>query len=103
MSLARVGLQWNYELAKLAPHNVHVLIETGLAYWSTDEGPIYDASITPVFRYARSRNGPYGEAAIGLHILSDTYIQPNVTFSTALPVRRPHRRRPGAGDSTTSG
>jgi lipid A 3-O-deacylase len=82
VSLARVGLHWNYELAKLAPHNVHVFVETGLAYWHTDEGPIYDVSITPVFRYARSRNGPYAEAAIGLHFLSDTHIQPDVTFST---------------------
>jgi len=83
VSLARVGLHWNYELAKLAPHNVHVFVETGLAYWRTDEGPIWDASITPVFRYARSRaSGPYVEAAIGLHFLSDTHLQPDVTLST---------------------
>src|SRR5436305_1101512 len=38
---------------------------------------------TPIFRYARSRNsGPYLEAAIGLHFLSDTHIKPDVTLST---------------------
>ena len=83
VSLARVGVHSYYALQKLEPHNVHVLLEASLGYWSTDEGPIWDVAMTPVFRYARSRtSGPYLEAAIGLHFLSDTHIQPNVTLST---------------------
>ena len=83
VSLLRVGVHSYYQLQKLEPHNLHVLVEASLGYWSTDEGPIYDIATTPVFRYARSRNsGPYLEAAIGLHFLSDTHIKPDVTLST---------------------
>ena len=83
VSLLRVGVHSWYALQKLEPHNVHVLLEASLGYWSTDEGPIYDISMTPIFRYARSRtSGPYVEAAIGLHFLTDTHIKPDVTLST---------------------
>jgi len=83
VSALRVGVHSYYQLQKLEPHNVHVLLEASLGYWSTDEGPIYDIAMTPVFRYARSRNsGPYLEAAIGLHFLTDTHIKPDVTLST---------------------
>ena len=83
VSLARVGVHSYYALQKLAPHNVHVLLEASLGYWSTEEGPIYDISMTPIFRYARSRtSGPYIEGAIGLHFLTDTHIKPDVTLST---------------------
>jgi hypothetical protein len=84
-SLARVGVHWNYELLLLAPHDVHAYVEVSVARWRTEGGAIYDTAITPVFRYARStHNGPYVEAAIGLHILSGTHIQrdKDVDFST---------------------
>ena len=83
VSLARVGVHSYYALQKLAPHNVHVLLEASLGYWATDEGPIWDIAMTPVFRYARSRtSGPYLEGAIGLHFLTDTHIKPDVNLST---------------------
>ena len=82
-SLARVAMHWNYELVKFAPHDVHPYIEVSVAHWHTDKSGLYDTAITPVFRYARSpRNGPYVEAAIGLHIISGTHLQENVSFST---------------------
>ena len=83
VSLVRAGVHSYYALQKLAPHNIHVLLEASLGYWSTDEGPIWDIAMTPVFRYARSRtSGPYVEGAIGLHFLTDTHIKPDVTLST---------------------
>src|SRR5438270_9706094 len=82
-SLARVGVHWNYELVQFAPHDVHPYIEVSVAHWQTDNGGLYDTAITPVFRYARSpRNGSYVEGAIGLHIISGTHLQENVSFST---------------------
>ena len=82
-SLVRVGVHWNYELVKFAPHDVHSYIEVSVAHWHTDRSGLYDTAITPVFRYARSpRNGPYVEGAVGLHIISGTHLQENVSFST---------------------
>jgi lipid A 3-O-deacylase len=82
-SLVRVGGHWNYELVKLAPHDIHPYIEVSVAHWHTEKSDLYDTAITPVFRYARSpHDGPYVEAAIGLHILSGTHLQENVSLST---------------------
>jgi len=82
-SLVRLGLHWTYDLVKFAPHDIHPYIELSVAHWDTERGGLYDTAITPVFRYARSpRDGVYAEAAIGLHILSGTHLQENVSFST---------------------
>ena len=82
-SLARVAVHWNYELVQFAPHHVHPYIEVSVAHWHTEQSGIYDTAITPVFRYARSpRDGLYAEGAVGLHIVSGTHLQDNVSLST---------------------
>src|SRR5919198_5799578 len=81
-SLVRLGVHWNYELLLLAPHDVHAYIEVSVARWTTQPSALYDTAITPVFRYARRRNGPYAEGAVGLHILSSKHIQRDLEFST---------------------
>jgi hypothetical protein len=76
--LWRLGLQWQQDQG-----------ERWSWYWDLsvggfrgDEGTVHDVGATPVVRYAKSARGPYVEAAVGFHILSDSHINSDLDFST---------------------
>lgn len=82
--MARVAAQWDWERQWFVSDGAQLS-----AYWNLSAGSwrltryqgvggrhqrMGDIGITPVFRYGASgRNGPYVEAAIGIHLLSDLY------------------------------
>jgi hypothetical protein len=82
--MARVGLQWKWERQWFRSNGTHLggYWDLTLAQWRGDrfedvEGRtqnITDIGITPVFRFQRDDlKGPYVEAGIGAHYLSEHY------------------------------
>jgi hypothetical protein len=84
INLWRIGVQW-----KGAPFDWMKKYERFSWYWDAsvggwhgDEGTVHDVGVTPVFRYMKETHGPYLEAGIGAHILSDSHINSDLGFST---------------------
>lgn len=82
--LARVGMQWEWEKKWWQSNGSHIggYWDLTLARWHGtqfknipgDTQNITDIGITPVFRFQRDdQKGPYLEAGIGAHYLSDLY------------------------------
>ena len=82
VNLWRLGAQWDQQVDWLARHGWQLYWDASVGGWHSDLGTVYDFGLTPVFRYAPSGRGWYGEGAIGFHYLSDEHIAPDVTFST---------------------
>jgi opacity protein-like surface antigen len=80
--MGRVAVQWDWNKRWFQGSDWHVggYWDLGLGYWrhSTlpgQNGDIAEIGLTPVFRLQRNgRQGPYLEAAIGMHLLSSTSI-----------------------------
>ena len=78
-----IAAQWRHDIVWLADTRWRLYREASLARWDVTPGTIYDLGLTPVFRYARdAAHGPYAEAAIGLHLLTGSTINRDVTLST---------------------
>ncbi|HUQ24448.1 MAG TPA: acyloxyacyl hydrolase [Burkholderiales bacterium] len=75
LNLARLGLQW-----KGARQWYYWDLSFG--GWTGGHGHVYDLSVTPVFRWAKSGGSPYLEAAVGAHVLSDLDVGTGKDFST---------------------
>ena len=82
--LARGGLQWKWQRKWFNGGSWHV---TG--YWDASVGAwtthktLIDFGVTPVFRMQRSdAAGPYLEAAIGFHLLSDLSVTRSRIFGS---------------------
>jgi lipid A 3-O-deacylase len=85
--LWRAGLQWNWPQRWFAerPWTLGAYWDLQLGRWSGGRNPVWDLSLTPVFRLERARQGsvvPYLEAAIGFHAISDVRVSPRREFST---------------------
>lgn len=88
-TLWRVGAQWNWQ-KKWFESNGWFLggyWDASIGRWhSADEGGSHDVTdfgVTPVFRYQKAGGiGPYLEAAIGFHYLTNTDITQQKRFST---------------------
>ena len=81
VSMARVSTYRN-QPARWLPRSVKLHWELSVARWDAEPDPIYDLSVTPVFRYSPGERGRYLEAAIGAHWLSGTSVHPEAPFST---------------------
>ncbi|NMM26356.1 MAG: acyloxyacyl hydrolase [Glaciimonas sp.] len=93
--MVRLGAQWNWADKWWQSNNTHIG-----GYWDLTLGQwrgtqyrnqpdtiqnITDIGITPVFRFQRdSKIGPYAEAGIGAHLLSQVYDNNGRAFSTAF-------------------
>lgn len=95
IEMYRIGMLWNWHKSWLNEGDWHVTgyWEAALGSWhgykpDTNDQPITDIGITPVFRFAPKAalgTAPYLEAGIlGVHLISHTYIYPERDFSTAL-------------------
>ena len=84
----RVGAQWDWKKRWFQSDSGWFLggyWDTSVGHWNSrdDSGSdIYDFGVTPVFRYQKEGYGPYVEAAIGFHYLSNTDINRTRRFST---------------------
>lgn len=80
--MGRVAIQWDWQKRWLQGSAWHLggYWDLGLGYWRHDERPgqngdITEFGLTPVFRWQRNDlQGPYVEAAIGIHFLSRSQI-----------------------------
>ncbi len=78
----RAGVQWDWNKRWLAGGGWHLgaYWDLQLGRWSADARPgnagsLIDVGLTPVFRFQRDDlAGPYAEAAIGFHFLSERSI-----------------------------
>lgn len=84
VNLWRVGLQW-----KAPPFDWMKKHDRWSWYWNAsvggwdgDAGTVHDFGVTPVFRYMKATHGPYLEGAVGVHVLSDSRINSDLSFST---------------------
>lgn len=81
VNLWRLGLQW-----KMGAFEHHQrwsgYWDLSVGGWHGNEGTVHDVGLTPAFRYSKRPAGPYLEAAIGFHILSDSHINSDLGFST---------------------
>ena len=71
--LVRGGLQWKWQRRFFTEGRWYVAgyWDASLGVWTTDKS-LMDLSLTPMFRLQHSDTaGPYLEAAIGFHLLSD--------------------------------
>lgn len=85
--LWRAGVQWNWQQRWLAQRSwtLGAYWDLQLGRWSGAREPVWDLSVTPVFRLERARRDrfvPYLEAAIGFHLLSTVRVSPRREFST---------------------
>ncbi|MDY7540267.1 acyloxyacyl hydrolase [Undibacterium sp. RTI2.1] len=90
--MVRGGAQWNWDQQwfKSNGTNLSGYWDATLADWQENnyqghgvKQSLIDAGITPVFRLQNdSKKGLYGEAGIGLHMLSEIYDNNGRTFST---------------------
>lgn len=90
--MLRLGLQSNWDNKWFASNGTHLggYWDGTLAQWQGNnfQGKggtqnLTDIGITPVFRFQNdSKKGLYGEAAIGLHVLSEIYDNNSRHFST---------------------
>ncbi len=94
VDITRIGLQWNWTKRWALGANWHIggYWEVDFGNWSNDSprrtnSSITEIGLTPVFRLQQSNPGaiaPYAEAAIGLHLLSETSVSQHRRFSTML-------------------
>jgi lipid A 3-O-deacylase len=83
-NLWRVALQWKWHWKARERHRFHMTGYWDLSFgaWSKDH-TLYDVGFTPVFRLQREDGpGPYAEAAIGFHFLSEVNIAQGRVFSS---------------------
>jgi hypothetical protein len=91
--MARVGAQWKWDRQWLQSNGTHIggYWDLTLAQWrgtqfqnvSGRKQNITSIGITPVFRFQRDTlKGPYAEAGIGIHYLSDLYNNNDRQLST---------------------
>jgi lipid A 3-O-deacylase len=83
-NLVRVGVQWKWHWKARERHRFHMTGYWDLSFgaWSKDH-TLYDVGFTPVFRLQREDGpGPYAEAAIGFHFLSEVNIAQGRVFSS---------------------
>lgn len=93
-NMARLGLQWDWRKKWFTAGKWFLggYWDTAIGYWDGDDHEdgsknIADLGITPVFRLQQNNPGkiaPYFEAAIGLHLLSETSINDNRKFGGAF-------------------
>jgi len=89
--MGRVGIQWDWNRRWFQGQSWHLggYWDLGLGYWRRDvlpgqNGDITEIGLTPVFRVQpNDLTGPYGELAIGFHLLSHTSLG-DKRFSTAF-------------------
>lgn len=82
--LVRGALQWKWRRTWLAERRWHVAgyWDASLGAWRAEK-TLVDLGITPVFRLQRSDSaGPYFEAAIGFHLLSDLSVSRTRVFGS---------------------
>lgn len=84
VNLWRIGLQWKQRPAQwMANHSRWSWYwDLSVGGWHGDLGRVHDVGLTPVFRYSQAARGPYLEAAVGFHLLSDSHINSDLGFST---------------------
>lgn len=93
--MVRFGAQWNWANTWWQSNDTHIggYWDLTLAQWRGTRYQnrpdatqnITDIGITPVFRFQRdSKTGPYAEAGIGIHLLSQVYDNNGRTLSTAF-------------------
>ena len=85
--LWRAGMQWTWPHRWFAERSwtLGAYWDVQLGRWSGGRDPVWDLSLTPVFRLERARRGrtiPYAEAAIGFHALSNLRVSSDRIFST---------------------
>ncbi|NEX61117.1 acyloxyacyl hydrolase [Noviherbaspirillum galbum] len=91
--VVRVGSQWRWDQRWWESNGTHIggywdatlMVWHGSRYQNVPDATqnLGGIGITPVFRLQRdSLKGPYAEAAIGAHLLSDIYDNNGRTFST---------------------
>lgn len=91
--MLRLGLQSNWDNKWFASNGTHLggYWDTTLAEWQENrfqsingnKQNLTDIGFTPVFRFQNdSKKGLYGEAAVGLHMLSEIYDNNGRHFST---------------------
>jgi len=83
-NLLRMGLQWRGHDQWFEHSSWHVAHYMELAFggWNNGNHTVYDAGITPVFRFERSGGSPYFEAAIGFHAVSKLEFEDSRETST---------------------
>lgn len=94
VDMARVGLQWNWDMRMGLGANWHVggYWDLSLAHWSNDSpartnSSLIDIGFTPVFRLQQTNPGalaPYIEAAVGAHFLSETSVSAERKFGSSF-------------------
>lgn len=94
VKLARVSVQWNWgrPLLQALGWNLGGHWDLGVAYWDNDSrrkthSGLWDLGFTPVFRIQQDVPGsiaPYLEAGVGAHLLSNTSVSEQRSFSTAF-------------------
>lgn len=93
--MARLGLQWDWNKRWLSANGTHIggYWDLSLAQWHATKYKndpsrsqnVTSIGITPVFRFQRdSKTGPYAEAGIGAHLLSELYDNNGDRLSTAF-------------------
>ena len=89
--MTRIGVQWDWNKRWLQGDRWHVggYWDLAAGYWHNSSPPgfneeLFDLGFTPVFRLQRNDlMGPYVEAGIGFHLLSDTSLG-SKRFSTSF-------------------
>ena len=88
VTMARAGVQWNWERRWFTEGSwlVGGYWDLAAGIWNDQGGnELLDVGITPVFRFERKDGGsPYFEAAIGFHLVSDSHITENKIFGSAF-------------------
>ncbi|MDP3842842.1 MAG: acyloxyacyl hydrolase [Oxalobacteraceae bacterium] len=93
--MVRLGAQWDWSNKWWQSNNTHIggYWDLTLAQWRGTQyqnrphvtQDITDIGITPVFRFQQdSRTGPYAEAGVGAHLMSQVYDNNGRTLSTAF-------------------
>lgn len=93
-SFVRGSLQWNFQQALYESERMAIkgYWDLSLAQWRGtrfDDQPgahqnLSNIGITPMFRFQQPGSKFYGEAGIGLHVLSELYNNDGHKFSTAV-------------------
>jgi hypothetical protein len=90
-NMEQISAQWRWSKRWFQGEHMHVggFWDVGIAQWRRDEAPgwtdrLSEINFTPTFRLqANDLRGPYAEAGIGMHLLSETQLG-NKRYSTAF-------------------